>query len=70
MKSRRVSVLVGFNALHRRDRRSELGKLSVDRIEADNGKSALYAHLAEVYAKLDIPGSSAPQIIIDRAVGL
>jgi hypothetical protein len=41
-----------------------------DRIEVGEEKSALYAYLVEVQAKLDIPESSATQLIIDRAVGL
>ena len=39
-----------------------------DRIEAGEQKRALYAFLAEVQAKLDIPESSASREIIDRAM--
>jgi hypothetical protein len=45
-------------------------KILFDRIEAGNEEPALHAYLVEVQAKLDIPESSVPQIIIDRALGL
>ena len=41
-----------------------------DRIGAGEEKAALCAYLADVQAKLDIPESSAPQQIIDRAMRL
>jgi hypothetical protein len=41
-----------------------------DRIQAGDGRDALYAYLADVQTKLDLPSSEASNQIADRSIAL
>jgi hypothetical protein len=41
-----------------------------DRIQADDGAETIYAYLADVQTKLDLPDSNASKQIADRSIAL